>query len=56
MKTVKDQFDEIIEHQDFKKQTWLESSRPYIQVAFYVAALFAVNDLMITIWRSMTGH
>jgi hypothetical protein len=56
MKTVKDQFNEIIEHQDFKKQGWLEANRPYIQVAFYIVALFAINDLMITIWRSMTGH
>ena len=56
MKTVKDQFDEIIESQDFKKQSWLKATKPYIQAAFYVAALFAFNDLMITIWRSMTGH
>ena len=56
MKTIKDQFDEIIESQDFKKQGWVEAGKPYIQVAFYIAALFAANDLMITIWRSMTGH
>jgi len=56
MKTIKDQFNEIVELQDFKKPSWLEINRPYIQAAFYILALFAVNDLMITIWRSVTGH
>jgi hypothetical protein len=56
MKTTKDKFDAIIKYQDFKKQTWLEANQPIIQIAFQVVALFAANDLMITIWRSMTGH
>lgn len=55
MKTTKDKFDAIIEAENFK-QGWLEKNRPYINVALYILALFALNDLMITIWRSMTGH
>jgi hypothetical protein len=56
MKTITDKFDAIIEHQDFKKQGWLEVITPYLQAAFSLAALFAANDLLVTIWRSMTGH
>ncbi len=56
MKTITDKFDAIIEHQDFEKQSWLDAITPYVQVAFSAVALFAVNDLLVTIWRSMTGH
>jgi hypothetical protein len=56
MKTITDKFDAIIEYQHFKKQSWIEAITPYLQVAFSLFALFAANDLLITIWRSMTGH
>jgi hypothetical protein len=56
MKTMTDKFDAIVEYQDFKKQSWIEVITPYVQVAFSVLALFAANDLLVTIWRSMTGH
>jgi hypothetical protein len=56
MKTITDKFDAIIKHQDFKEQTWIEAITPYLQAAFSLIALFAANDLLVTIWRSMTGH
>lgn len=56
MKTITDRFDAIVKQQDFKKQSWIEVITPYIQVALSVIALFAANDLLVTIWRSMTGH
>ena len=56
MKTITDQFEAIVANQDIGKTTWLDRNHGYIQVAFNIAALFAANDLMITIWRSMTGH
>jgi hypothetical protein len=56
MKTITDKFDSIIEYQDFKKQSWTEAITPYVQAAFSLLALFAANDLLVTIWRSMTGH
>jgi len=56
MKTITDKFDAIIEYQDFKKKSWIEDITPYLQAAFSLIALFAANDLLITIWRSMTGH
>ena len=56
MKTITDRFDAIIEHRDSKKQSWIETVTPYIQVAFSLLALFAANDLLVTIWRSATGH
>ena len=56
MKTITDRFNSIIEYQDFKKQSWIEAITPYVQVAFSLLVLFAANDLLVTIWRSMTGH
>jgi hypothetical protein len=56
MKTITDQFDAIIEHQDFKKRSWVEANRPLLQLAFNIVALFAANSLMVDIWRSVTGH
>jgi hypothetical protein len=56
MKTITDKFDAIIANQDFKKQSWIEIVTPYLQAAFSLVALFAANDLLVTIWRSMTGH
>jgi maltodextrin utilization protein YvdJ len=56
MRSVVDRFDTITSNQGFSKTSWLEQNQPYIQVAFNIAMIFAVNDLMITIWRSMTGH
>jgi hypothetical protein len=56
MKTITDQFEAIVANQDIGKTTWLDRNHGYIQVAFSLVALFAANDLMIAIWRSMTGH
>lgn len=56
MKTITDKFDSIIEYQDFKKQSWIELITPYLQATFSLIALFVANDLLVTIWRSMTGH
>ena len=56
MKTITDKFDAIIEYQDFKKQSWIEAITPHLQAVFSLIALFAANDLLVTIWRSMTGH
>jgi hypothetical protein len=56
MTTTKNKFDAIIKRQDFKKQGWLETYQPFIQTAFHVVALVAANDLLVAIWRTMTGH
>jgi hypothetical protein len=56
MKTITEQFESIIEYQNFDNKSWLETSKPYVQAAFYIVALFAANSLIVTIWRSMTGH
>lgn len=56
MKTIKERFDLIVAEQNLAKPTWLESIEPYIQAAFSIAVLFAANELLVAIWRSMTGH
>jgi hypothetical protein len=54
MKTITDQFESIVAN--YGKTNWLDRNHGYIQVAFNLALLFAANDLLVTIWRSMTGH
>jgi hypothetical protein len=54
MKTIADQFESIVAN--YEKASWLDRNHGYIQAAFNVALLLAANELLIAIWRSMTGH
>jgi hypothetical protein len=54
MKTITDQFESIVAN--YEKTSWLDRNHGYVQAAFNLTLLFAANDLLVTIWRSMTGH
>jgi hypothetical protein len=48
--------DRFIEKPVKLKDNWLELYYPQLQLAFNVVALFLANEIIIYIWRSMTGH